>query len=206
MRRLTRTERREQTKAELVAAAGRVFLGKGFHQASLEEIAEEAGYTKGAVYSNFGSKDELFLAVLDDRYERQLRTQAGLLRQAPTFEDGLRLAARELSERHRRDPGWSPLLVEFWTHASRSPQLRQEALKRHQHQMDSLAVVLAEIGADHDIEFAVPPAEVARAANALSRGVALEQLVDPGTSVGDLFEDMFAAVVLSFTRPRGDAS
>jgi AcrR family transcriptional regulator len=64
--RLTRAERREQIRADLVASARQVFLRRGFHQASLEEIALEAGWSKGAVFSNFAGKDELFLAVLEE--------------------------------------------------------------------------------------------------------------------------------------------
>src|ERR671936_541012 len=71
--RLTRGERKDRTKTDLVEAARAVFLRRGFHTASLDEIAEEAGYTKGAVYSSFGSKDELFLAVLDDLFRPRPR-------------------------------------------------------------------------------------------------------------------------------------
>ena len=61
--RLSRQDRKERTRADLVAAAREVFMRRGFHGASLEEISDHAGYTKGAVYSNFAGKDELFLAV-----------------------------------------------------------------------------------------------------------------------------------------------
>ena len=69
--RLTRPERKAATRRELLDAARTVFLRRGFHGASLDEIAEEAGYTKGAVYSNFEDKDALFLAVLDAGYGRR---------------------------------------------------------------------------------------------------------------------------------------
>lgn len=206
MARLTRVERKEQTKAELLSAARRVFLRQGFHRASLEEIAEEADYTKGAVYSNFDGKDELFLAVLDEQYEQQLSTQVTLMREAPTLEAGVRAAARRLTERYRQDPDWIPLLVEFWTHASRRPELRNEALKRHDQQLDGLATMLAEISARHDIEFVVPPREVARSANALGRGIALERLLHPESADAELFEDTFVALVTGLTRPRGRLS
>ena len=85
MTRLTRAERKEQTRADLVAAARRVFGRQGFHAATLDDIADEAGDSKGAVYSNFEGKDELFLAVLDARYEGILRTHRTLLREAGTL-------------------------------------------------------------------------------------------------------------------------
>jgi AcrR family transcriptional regulator len=67
-KRVSRQERREQTRAELLAAARRAFLREGFHAASLDAIAEEAGYTKGAFYSNFASKDDVLVAVLEEHF------------------------------------------------------------------------------------------------------------------------------------------
>jgi len=204
--RLTRGERKEQTKAELAAAARLVFLRRGFHRATLEEIADEAGYTKGAVYSNFGGKDELFLGVLDAQYERQLRMQATLLYEGTTLDAGLRAAARLLAEQARQQPEWIPLLVEFWTHAAPRPSLRQEALKRHRQHLDDFAALLTDLAERHAIEFVIPSVEVARSANALARGVALERLTDPDATIAEPFEDMFAALVLGLTRPRGSES
>src|ERR671912_392926 len=68
--RLTRAEKSAQTRAELMASARQLFLRHGFHSCSLELVAEEAGFTIGAVYSRFGSKADLFLAILDQRIDR----------------------------------------------------------------------------------------------------------------------------------------
>ena len=68
MPRLTQAQRKQRTRADLVATARTVFIERGFHGASLDEIAERAGYSKGAVYSNFTGKDDLFLAVLESVY------------------------------------------------------------------------------------------------------------------------------------------
>ena len=79
-KRLTRAEKRERTREELISAAESLFTGQGFHATSVDEIAFEAGYTKGAVYSNFESKEDLFFAVYEQRadqvaadYERDFR-------------------------------------------------------------------------------------------------------------------------------------
>src|SRR5436853_4965753 len=77
--RLLRAERKERTKSELVEAARAVFLRRGFHGASVEEIAEEAGYTKGAVYSNFDGKDALFLAAFEEHFERRAEAYAAMI-------------------------------------------------------------------------------------------------------------------------------
>src|SRR5918997_878479 len=77
-----REQRKEETRAELVAAAARVFAHSGFHGASLDEIAREAGYTTGAIYWHFGGKDDLFLAVFEAhaaaRVEEYAAVQAGV--------------------------------------------------------------------------------------------------------------------------------
>jgi AcrR family transcriptional regulator len=202
-RRASRVERKEQTRLDLVAAARTVFLRRGFHPASLDEIADQAGYTKGAVYSNFDGKDDLFLAVLDARYEGQLRTHGALMREADTFKAALHAAGRLLAQQAEQQPAWIPLLVEFWTHASRRPRLRDEALKRHQQQLDGLAGILTDLAARHGFDFTIPPREVARSANALSRGIALERLLEPDSEPAEPLEKMFATLVIGFTRQRG---
>src|SRR4030081_3172141 len=66
-KRMTQTERRQETREQLLAAAARVFAARGFHATSLDAIAEEAGFSRGAVYYNFADKEELFLELLDRR-------------------------------------------------------------------------------------------------------------------------------------------
>src|SRR6266705_548434 len=116
--RLSRQDRKQRTRADLVAAAREVFLRRGFHGASLEEICEQAGYTKGAVYSNFAGKDELFLAVLDAHAAGRTRACA------------------------EADPRWVPVLIEFWTHASRHDDLRRQVSERHERNLDAIAALL----------------------------------------------------------------
>src|SRR5271165_5975415 len=71
---LTPERRRQQTREHLLAAAAEVFGQRGFHGASLDEVAAVAGFTKGAVYSNFKNKEDLFLALLESEYQRELAT------------------------------------------------------------------------------------------------------------------------------------
>src|SRR5262245_42880243 len=128
--RLTRPERKAKTREEILAAARRVFFSRGFYGATLDEIVEEAGYTKGAVYSNFASKDDLFLAILDERFETRTKAAFVVARGAETLEAALRANARLFVEAAQREPGWEPLLVEFWTHASHDPEMRKAASAR----------------------------------------------------------------------------
>jgi AcrR family transcriptional regulator len=197
--RLSRAARREQIRADLIASARRVFLRRGFHSASLEEIAQEAGWSKGAVFSNFAGKDELFLAVVDEQYERRLRVASGLPAAAGTLDDVVRAAARDIAETFRQDPAWTPLLVEFWTHAARRPAVRAEVERRHARMLDVLAEAIAGAAAEAGVEFTVPVREIARAANALQRGLALEGLVDAADPAA-LIEDALMAYMRGVVR------
>ena len=67
---LTAERRRQQTREYLLHAAAQVFAERGFHEATIDEVASAAGFTKGAVYSNFKNKEDLFLALLEDAYAR----------------------------------------------------------------------------------------------------------------------------------------
>lgn len=202
--RLTRDDRRQRTREDLVAAARRVFLRRGFHAASLEEISDAAGYTKGAVYSNFAGKDELFLAVLDAQIARRARLQRDRITGAETLADGLRAAGRAMAELADRSPGWMPALVEFWTHASHYPTLRAEAAERHERMLELYGDLLTQLAPRFGIEFTMPAKEIARSAAAFARGMAFEQLLGAGRATRTTFEELYAKQVLAFTKPGDD--
>src|SRR6185503_8496613 len=96
MPRLTQAQRKQRTRADLVATARTVFIERGFHGASLDEIAERAGYSKGAVYSNFTGKDDLFLAMLDAQFEQRARVLADVIFDEESLEDSYRAVARSM--------------------------------------------------------------------------------------------------------------
>lgn len=200
--RLTRAERKEQIRADLIASAERVFRLRGFHQASLEEIAADAGWSKGAVFSNFAGKDDLFLAVVEERNRRRQADQADQMRAGRTLAGGLRAASREMADTMLRDPQWTPLLIEFWTHASRNERLRPRVSAAHEQLLAGYGLLITELAARDGLEFVVPVTEVARSAAALARGLAIERLLDPASVTEGRLEELFTAHVLSFTRPR----
>jgi AcrR family transcriptional regulator len=203
--RLSRAERQQQTRAELVAAAQRVFLRDGFHGASLTQIAEDAGYTFGAVYSNFQNKDDLFLAVLDAENRRRVPLHVDFLLDARSLEEGLRASAREYAQYAQEHPNWTAVYVEFWTHASRNPELRREVAERHERLIDTLTALIEEFARRWEVEFAIPAREVVRGTYALSRGIGLERLLDAETTTPAQFEEMFMAYTTGVIRPRSGA-
>jgi AcrR family transcriptional regulator len=203
--RLTHAERRQRTQTELVATALTVFLERGFHGASLDEIAERAGYSKGAVYSNFAGKDELFLAVLDATFERRTRILADVLLDQQELEESYRAVGRSMVEADEGEPRWTPLLLEFWAHASRRDALRAAVAERRERFFTVIAGFIAELGRRHGVEFAIPPKEIARGSNALARGIALDRLLSPGTIAPDVFVEMHTAYVSGLTIVPDDA-
>jgi AcrR family transcriptional regulator len=200
--RLTREERREQTRRDLLSAAREVFLERGFHGASLDEISAAAGYTKGAVQSNFESKDELFLAVYDEYSARRVRRFVDDVLEARTFEDGVRSAAALAWQGAREEPRWIPVLTEFWTHASHREPTRRAMSERHERAMDALAGLMQEHAARHGLAFTIPAREIARGSSALVRGLELERTLDPDFGDARHFEEIWTAFVTGLARPR----
>ena len=199
--RLSRPERRERTRGDLLAAARTVFERHGFHRSSLDQIADEAGYTKGAVYSHFpGGKDELFLAVLDRHIDERVPTYAEIILSQDSFEASLRAIARHLVALGAKDPGWTPLVVEFWTHASHDADLRAAVQKRNDRQTRAIAALIDDLAARHGVTYALPTVEVVRGSSALARGMGLERLVSPEAPLGATFEELFVAQMTGLAR------
>lgn len=197
--RLLRAERKERTRAELVGAARSVFLRHGFHAASLEEIAEEAGYTKGAVYSNFAGKDDLFLAVLEDHSQRRARAYSEIIFDHDDIEDSYRAVARFWREANEREPEMARLIAEFLVHASRQEPLRTAAREVRERGTAAIAGLVDELAARHGIEFTLPTHDVVRGSGALNRGLAIEQLIDPALPQ-EAFEEMHVAYMRGLTK------
>ncbi|HSS58482.1 MAG TPA: TetR/AcrR family transcriptional regulator [Solirubrobacteraceae bacterium] len=199
--RLSRDERRARTRDDLVATARQVFEQRGFHRASLEEIAEAAGYSKGAVYSNFRGKDELFLAVYAEVVDQRVADYTALTLDAPTWEAGVRAVAEHQVRAARGAPAWSALLTEFWIHASHDVAVRDALGALNDRQQEAIADMLDALVARHGLVFTVPTRDVVRASGALGRGMGLERLLAPDLPLEDVFIPAFVALNLGLTRP-----
>jgi len=126
-RRLTRDEKKAQTRLQLLQAAAVVFPRRGYHATSVDEVAEEAGFTVGALYSNFSGKQDLFLAMLDEHFARQMSAYAEISSRGHTVEAKARGAADHWMAFLRQNPQFFPLFIEFWGLALRDPELRRPA-------------------------------------------------------------------------------
>jgi AcrR family transcriptional regulator len=204
--RLNRVEKKAQTRAAIVAAARRVFLARGFHAATLDDIAEEAGYTKGAVYSNFAGKDDLFLAVLGEHYAARAERYASLILGGDDVEDTYRAIAGVMLDAYRREPAWWPLVSDFSTHASRDPQLRERLRSTREAFLDALAGQVDDVCRRHGMRYALPARDVARGVGALMRGMVVEWAIDPARLDRGTFEEMVAAYLRGLAVPPPERS
>ena len=174
---LTRAERREQTHDDLVAAADRCFVGGGFHATSLDQIAASAGYTKGAVYSNFASKEDLFFAVYERRAAGAEAQMTELLADDPAA--GLDRISADTTGRRGRDDGWLAVFFEFWAHVIRHPELRGRFAEIHRRVQLPVAAALERVAAERGVELPVAALPLAVASGAMQIGLALERLTQP---------------------------
>jgi AcrR family transcriptional regulator len=177
---LTRARRREMTRTHLLEAAAVVFARDGFHGASLDAVAATAGFTKGAVYSNFNGKDDLFLAVLDDRLDQLAHDMQQALAE-PIAADGLAEQlprVRGVIER-TWDDEWTALYLEFVLYARRNPDAREKLATSRRRDREITINMLEEQYSGKGVapEFSVPV--LALISTALFEGLSLGRLVDP---------------------------
>jgi AcrR family transcriptional regulator len=194
--RLTRAERSAQTRAELMASARQLFLRRGFHAASLELVAEEAGFTIGAVYSRFGSKADLFLAILDERIDQIVAEVAQVARLDQPIPAHAELLAGRRMALLDREREWFPLVLEFWSHAARDERLRREFSARHERLVGAYAGLIEADYARLGLPLPLAPEVLARAVVAMGNGVALERLAHPDR----VPEGLLSTMAVSFLR------
>ena len=190
-----REEQKALTCRRLLDAAEVVFAKRGFHGASVDEIAREAGATTGALYSNFASKEDLFLALFEETVAADVRDYAEVFAGGETPQEKGRAAAGHWMQILRERPNYFPLFIEFWAYAVREPRLRKRFAER-------LAILrtangrLVSEGAEHQ-GFSLNDQMAERLGlviTALGNGLALEKLADPDAVPDNLYGDMLVLI------------
>jgi AcrR family transcriptional regulator len=176
---LTPQRRREMTREHLLEAAALVFARDGFHRASLDDIAALAGFTKGAVYSNFKSKEDLLLACMDQRIARQFDQIAGSLdTEHRTQEEQLPRIADTVVQ-HMWDDNWTMLWLEFVLFAARNPEAREKLVSLTRKSREQIEELIRKEYANTGIEPKHAPEEVAVISTAMFEGLGMFHLIDP---------------------------
>lgn len=176
MARLTRAAQREETRRRLIAAAAGVFSRYGFEAAPIDVIAEEAGFSRGAFYSNFASKDELFLTLFRDHLDAEVDTLARALDRVDSAED----LAPAIEHRYRtlgEDRGWCLIATEFQLYAMRGGKMADEFAAMYECYRQRLGDLIATHFDRLGIVSALTPYEFGVAQVALSHGLALQRVV-----------------------------
>jgi AcrR family transcriptional regulator len=186
---------RGEVRDRILDAASKVFAAEGFAGATIDGIGQAAGFTKGAVYSNFESKDELFLALLDREFELRGEQIATVL---DSSGGDTSVAASELShsvlDSVRDHSDYYVLLVEYWLRAQRDPQLRERLIERRRAAADQalhLVKTTDTVPSDRRL------ADLAQVVVTLNLGVAMEEVLRPGTINPDLLTQLITALLES---------
>jgi AcrR family transcriptional regulator len=194
MPRLTRAESQARTRDLLIATARTMFLRDGYHGTSLDKVADAAGFSKGAVYSNFRNKDELCLAVLDAIHADELNAALTEVNDARSFDEGVS-GFQRWAERMIGDEGWTTLEVEFALQARHNPALREQLAARDQVIRATIAGVLAsKLGGTT----AMNPEDMATALLSLGIGLGMQRVIDPSIPV-----DVLVKTLRALTAPGG---
>jgi AcrR family transcriptional regulator len=192
MPRLTRKEKQAHTRFCLMESAARVFTRRGLQQASIDEVAGDAGFTKGAFYANFKSKEELFLAMLDERFAQRIEQIDRVWSSDGDMRDKARQAGQDFAE-YLSDDEWSRLFFEFAAYAARNEEFRQELVTRYRALRERVADIYSQQKEKLGIEPAVAPEQVAAMIFAMVNGLALEKLLEPDVVADDAFGTMLVA-------------
>ena len=192
--RLTRTERSEQNRALLLDAARDVFLERGYHGATLEQIAERAGFTKGAVYSRFDSKADLFLALLESRISERARDNRELV-SGLEGDEAAAVLVEHFSRIARTERDWGLLVIEFRVHASRDERLNARYAALHERTIDELSALFGSVYARADSAPPLAQRQMAEFLLAVGSGVQLEQAADAQALCGELMAGVLTEVM-----------
>jgi AcrR family transcriptional regulator len=207
---LTAERRRQQTREYLLQAAATVFAERGFYGASLDEVAAAAGFTKGAVYSNFKNKDDLFLALIEAAYSREMAALHDVIAGSEVppearLGDFVSLIRNELGA---VPENWGALYLEFSLYAMRNPAARARLNELEANDIRNVAQLIEEGSARQGLEPSVGALHQARLITALFRGISLMRALDPDGVSPELLEDALTFVTrgLGVEAPEMDAS
>lgn len=205
--RLTREQSREQTRQRLLDAAQELFLAKGYLASSVEDIAEAAGYTRGAFYSNFGSKSEMFLELLRRDHESHMNEMSALFQDQATRAEMEARVVAYYSQIHRENKCFL-LWMEAKLQAARDPAFRQGFLSFQREQRATIAEFARHFSARVGTPLTMPPEQLALGLLALSEGMQFSYAFDPQAVSADLTQAVLAGFFerVVFGQPPGAAT
>ncbi|SDC96386.1 transcriptional regulator, TetR family [Glycomyces harbinensis] len=203
VRRLTREESRAQTRERLLAAAEELFVERGVNGASVEQIAERAGFSRGAFYGNFDGRHDLVLALLERRTERELEEVAALGEGAASFAEVLERLRAFNRRRAEHLEHWYAMRTELLLYALRNPEVRPQLARREYLARKALAEGIAAALSRHGAAPAADPAFLGLIVHALEDGLLIQRLIAPDGVGDEVVVDAFALLLDTWTSRTG---
>jgi AcrR family transcriptional regulator len=196
------TERRDGRRAgtrgtareRLLDAAAAVFAERGYRAASVDDVAAAAGVTKGAVYWNFEGKEDLFLALIEERVDRRSHELIGLTESAPREVETAPLVSRGISSLVDEQQALVRLVGEFWGLAVRDDEVRKRYVERQRALREHLARALEARHRTTGVPLTVPAEKLATAIIALATGLAQERIADPEAAPEELLGETLSLI------------
>ncbi len=199
--RMTREQSKAHTRERLLGAARTVFARGGFHGASVEEIASEAGYSTGALYSNFDGKEDLFLALMDREIEAHAREIEQAVGTRASIAERAKGGAQQWMTMIEREPELLLLFMEFWAYGVRDPSVRPQVAARFARVRKLLTKLIADGTREFELELEIPAEQLAVAIDALADGIARQKLADPQAVPDDLMGRVLSLLLAGASRP-----
>jgi AcrR family transcriptional regulator len=192
----TQEERKAETRARLIAAAADLFARKGFHAVSAEAVADAADRTTGALYSHFGSKDGLLLALVEQWLDESAARISADVDSSSDLDGRLRAL---WSDSMTPDPdggdSWLLLEIELWLHAARNAEFAGDLARRYDERRAALAHPLADWTKDEGLGRLRHPQRTSGLVIALLLGAAMQQRLDPNAfSAADVVAGLRALI------------
>jgi AcrR family transcriptional regulator len=175
-KRLTREESQAQTRATLMAVGRDHFIRYGLGGAVAEKIAEDAGYSRGALYSNFDGKEELFLAVIREEQDRRMQAFRSMFKEEPSAKERLKKMRDAIAD-VVTDPDWIVLRAEFEAGALRSERIRQTFVEVHRQQVRDAGNLIRNLVRSSEIHMSIKPNEFMMIILNLTHGLAVTQKI-----------------------------
>jgi AcrR family transcriptional regulator len=201
--RMTREQSKAHTRERLLAAARSAFASHGFHGASVEEIASLAGFSTGALYSNFDGKEDLFLVLMEREIDEHAREIAEAVGARSSVSERATGGARRWMTMIEREPELLLLFMEFWAYGVRDAGVRPKVAARFAQVRRLLTRLIEDSVREFDLELALPAEQLAIAVDALADGIARQRLADPAAVPDELMGSVLALLFEAATRPAG---
>ena len=191
----TRAEQQAETRRRLLEVAELTFLEKGYHGASVAMISERAGFTTGAIYSNFSRKEGLLLEVLDRHVAEQAHLLGVAVMESASLEDVLSRVSTWFEELLTKDPRWTALEVEFTISAAGNRTSAKELIRRHGVQRDKLSELLRRQSERLNSPLPLEASALAEAMLSLGEGLSVRRLIDKKSDAVVVFRRSLALLL-----------